>query len=504
MFSIEAIYSFIKKNIRARDVVIILGIIGLYAASRLINLDKWPIFSDEGIYIRWAKVAWKDASWRFISITDGRQPLQTWGTIPFLKLFPQNALFAGRLFSVATGFAALIGMYSFLFYLWGKRAAVTGAILYVFLPYTLFYDRMALVDSAVNAGFIWILFFSVWLARKRRLDTALMLGFIGGIALLAKSSSRMFLMLAVFAPIFYLKDSYKKIFLQSVNYVLLLGGAISISLLFYNVQRLSPYFHIVAQKNTTFVMTLAEFIATPFAYSHNFRVIPLYIAWESGWFIIPFSIIGLFLLYKKERLFALYLSVFIIMPYIAISLFAKILFPRYVLFYSTIVIISATYFFVQSRWKYTNYALVMLLSSMTYFNYALLFNPSRASLPPVDRGQYVEGVTAVWGAREFMQEMRKESINQPVLIMAEGDFGLVGDVLRVFKQEGDAIEIDGFWPLDKIHLVEYQRYLEEKTVYIVFSHRTEFPDHWPMERAKTYDKPVGDNALYVYKLTHGQ
>src|SRR3990167_8593937 len=109
MFSIEAIVSFIKKNIRVRDVIIVLIIIGLYAASRLINLDKWPIFSDEGIYIRWAKVAWKDASWRFISITDGRQPLQTWGTIPFLKLFPHNALFAGRLFSVATGFAALTG-----------------------------------------------------------------------------------------------------------------------------------------------------------------------------------------------------------------------------------------------------------------------------------------------------------------------------------------------------------------------------------------------------------
>jgi 4-amino-4-deoxy-L-arabinose transferase-like glycosyltransferase len=504
MFSLEVISSFIKKNVRVRDVVFVLVIMGLFAASRIINLDKWPIFSDEGIYIRWAKVAWKDASWRFISITDGRQPLQTWGTIPFLKLFPQNALFAGRLFSVATGFAALTGMYSFLFYLWGKRAAVTGALLYVLLPYTLFYDRMALVDSAVNAGFIWILFFSVWLAKNRRLDTALMLGFIGGIALLAKSSSRMFLMLAVFAPILYLKDSYKKIVSQSINYIVLLGGAIGISLLFYNVQRLSPYFHIVAQKNTTFVMTFAEFIATPFAYSHNFRVIPLYIAWESGWFIILFALIGLYLLYKKERLFALYLSVFILMPYVAISLFAKILFPRYVLFYSSIVIISATYFFVQSRWKYIHYAFILLLASMTYFNYVLLFNPARTSLPPVDRGQYVEGVTAVWGAGEFMQSVREESQVKPVLIMAEGDFGLVGDVLRVYLQDGDAVAIDGFWPLDKEHLIAYQPRLEDHTVYIVFSHREEFPDHWPMELVKKYDKPVGDKALYVYKLTHGQ
>src|SRR3989338_11558662 len=118
MFSIEAIVSFIKKNIRVRDVIIILVIIGLYGASRLINLDKWPIFSDEGIYIRWAKVAWKDASWRFISLTDGRQPLQTWGTIPFLKLFSTNALLAGRLFSVTTGLVSFIGIFGLLFYLW--------------------------------------------------------------------------------------------------------------------------------------------------------------------------------------------------------------------------------------------------------------------------------------------------------------------------------------------------------------------------------------------------
>jgi len=503
MFSIEKIGLFLKKNIGMRGAFIMLGIIGLYTTTRLINLDKWPLFSDEGIYIRWALVAWKDASWRFISITDGRQPLQTWGTIPFLKLFPHNALFAGRLFSVATGFVALTGIYSFLFYLWGKRAAVIGAVLYILLPYTLFYDRMALVDSAVNAGFIWILFFSVWLVRSRRLDTALMLGFIGGIALLAKSSSRMFLMLSVFAPIVYLKNSFKKLVAQSINYILLLGGAIGISMFFYNVQRLSPYFHYVAQKNTTFIMTFAEFITTPFAYIHNFKYMPLYIAWESGWFIIPFSSIGFYLLYKKERLLALYFSVFIFMPYIAISFFAKILFPRYVLFYSSLVIITATYFFVKSRWKYKKSAFMILLASMMFFGYPFIFNPARASLPPVDRGQYVEGVTAVWGADDFMQKVRKESVNKPVLIMAEGDFGLVGDVLRIYIQDGDAVQIDGFWPLKKADLIKYQSRLAEKTVYIVFSHRQVFPKDWPMTFVKKYEKPVGDKALYIYKLTHG-
>src|SRR5690606_35890955 len=127
------------------DVLFVIAIIILFFILRLTNLDKWPQFSDEGIYINWAKVAWKDASWRFISVTDGRQPLQTWATIPFLKLFSPNDLVAGRMFAVAAGFAGLIGMFSLLFYLWGKKAAYIGSLLYIFLPYFVFYERMALV-----------------------------------------------------------------------------------------------------------------------------------------------------------------------------------------------------------------------------------------------------------------------------------------------------------------------------------------------------------------------
>ncbi|NCO88975.1 hypothetical protein GW881_03590, partial [Candidatus Roizmanbacteria bacterium] len=95
MFDIFFIWQKIKKLFSRKDVIFIVILLIVYFITRLINLDKFPIFGDEGIYIRWAKTAWHDASWRFISLTDGRQPLQTWGTIPFLKLFPNNALLGG-------------------------------------------------------------------------------------------------------------------------------------------------------------------------------------------------------------------------------------------------------------------------------------------------------------------------------------------------------------------------------------------------------------------------
>lgn len=502
MFDITHIWKWITKNFNWKDLAIFLLIIAIYFATRLINLDKWPIFSDEGIYIRWAKVAWKDPSWRFISLTDGRQPLQTWGTIPFLKLFSENALFAGRLFAVSTGFAGLLGIMTLTFYLWGKRAAKIAGFLFVFIPYFVFYDRIALIDSAVNAGFLWILFFSILLARTLRLDVALMMGFVGGLVLLAKSTSRMFIMLAVSAPILFISNKKKEFVTKSINYVLLLGIAGANSLFFYNVQRLSPFFHYVEMKNTTFVMTLSEFMQTPFAYfPHNIKIIPLYIAWEAGWLIVIFSIAGLFKLYKKDLRLFLYILAFIVGPFVAISFFAKVLFPRYLIFYASILIITATYFLTTLKPKMQNILLGILLFSMSILSYPMIFDPVKVSFPEVDRGQYIEGATSVWGAKELMTSLREKSQQRPVLILAEGNFGLVGDVLDVYLQDGDQVEIKGLWPLSEEHLYEYQSELETRDVYVVFSHREEFSPHWPIELVKEYTKPGNKKSLYLYKLT---
>lgn len=502
MFNLFGIGSWISSRFNRRDVLIIIVLIFLFIGMRTINLEQWPIFSDEGIYIRWAKVAWKDASWRFISVTDGRQPLQTWGTIAFLKIFSPQDLLAGRMFSVTTGFVALVGVFSLLYYLWGKKAAYIGALLYICSPYFLFYDRMALVDSAVNAGFVWILFLSILMVRSRRLDLALILGFIGGFALLAKSSSRLFLGIAGLAPVLLLNNKPKEFLSKTINYWFLLGVSLAISLLFYNVQRLSPYFHYVALKNTTFVMTFSEFLQTPFAYvMHNIYLLPLYVAWESGWVIIVPALLGFILLLKKDRLLALYIALFFFIPYLGISFFAKILFGRYVLFLGTVVLVFAVYFFTTiTNKRFFSSAFSLLIGSMLLLIYPILFDPAKTHFPPVDRGQYIDGATAVWGAQDLMQLMQTKAQTKPVLILAEGDFGLAADVLKVFNFEGDNVEVKGFWPLDERTLLENQFEMETRDVYVVFSHLDEVPMHWPVEFIESYEKPSGKDALLLYKL----
>lgn len=73
----------------------LLSLVIVYLALTLTNLTKLPIFVDEALYLRWAQIAWHDASWRFISLTDGKQPLYVWTVIPFMKVI-SDPLLAGR------------------------------------------------------------------------------------------------------------------------------------------------------------------------------------------------------------------------------------------------------------------------------------------------------------------------------------------------------------------------------------------------------------------------
>ena len=57
------------------EILVCFGILFLYFATRIPHLATLPIFTDEAIYIRWGQIAKNDAAWRFISLTDGKQPL---------------------------------------------------------------------------------------------------------------------------------------------------------------------------------------------------------------------------------------------------------------------------------------------------------------------------------------------------------------------------------------------------------------------------------------------
>jgi len=504
MFSFEKIFRWFKKNLSLRDWGVILLIIILFLITRLILLDKFPIFTDEGIYINWAKIAKVDASWRFISLTDGKQPLQTWFTIFFLKLFPDNPLLAGRLFAVLGGVIALKGLFFLLWYLFGKKTAFLGSFIYIFTPFFLFYDRLALVDSFVNAGFIWILFFSILLANTIRLDMALLFGLTSGIFSLSKSSAKMFVTLSLLSPILFLEKNIKSFFTKLVNFGFLYVIVIALTLIIYNVQRLSPFLHFVAEKNKTFVMTFSEFLHTPFlVFFHNIKIVPWYILWESGFILPLIGIIGIVLLFKKNLRLAIYLTLWILLPYLIISLFAKVVYPRYLNFFATLFVIPACFLFTNLKNKNVyKFIVILLFISFVYFDYPILFDQNKILFPEIDRSQYIEGISAGYGVKEIIDYSRTKTSEKPVILLAEGNFGVVGDMLNsTLGLNEKNINVRGYWPLDKKNLIENQKEINNNFVYIVFSHRTDFPEDWPMRFIEKFEKPNNKSAFYLFELT---
>ena len=508
MFDISSIIKWYKKSFNKTDLVFFLLLTVAFFATRLINLDKLPIFTDEGIYIHWSKIAWKDAAWRFISLTDGKQPLHTWGMIPFLKIFSPNLLLGGRMFSVLSGLVALKGIFNLCYYLWGKKTAYIASIFYIFTPMFLFYDRMALADSAVNAGFIWVLFGSILLVRTLRIDVALALGLTAGMAVLTKSSSQMFIALSALAPILTLQKGLKKFLSNAFNYYVLYLVVCIVSLALYNIQRLSPYLHYVNQKNGTFVLTFKEFFTNPFSQVFgNLPLIPWYVSSEMGYVLAVLGLVGLILLIKKDWRLGLYFAAWLIFPYIAISFFAKVIFPRYLIFFATLLTISAAYFLGSIKNKtikvlcFTLYAL-----SIGYFNYTILFDNQKIPFPPVDRGQYIESVNAGYGLKELVQFAREKSVEKPVILLAEGNFGVVGDMLDSSIGIGEKVSVRGYWPINEKDLYDNQKELKNNYVYVVYSHKrmAEILPIWPLKLVKEYKRPYGDSAYTLFELTDAQ
>ncbi len=507
-----------KKMFSKRDIILIFILIIFYFLTRVINLGHFPIFSDEGIYIHWAKVAWHDASWRFISLTDGRQPLQTWATIPFLKLFPDNALFAGRLFGVFSGLLGLFGIFTLSFYLFGKRTAYISSLLYIITPFFLFFDRLAMIDSVVNAGYIWIFFFSLLLVNTMRFDVALMFGFFSGMFLLAKSSVSIFLGLSLCAPLVGFKKNAQKNYRTIINYGILYGVVVMLALLIYNIQRLSPFFHFVGEKNHTFVKTWGEFIRAPFSVvSHNIRYTPLHIMHNLGYASFFLGIVGWFLIYKKNKLLAWYFLIWIFFPFIVITFFMKVLYSRYIIFLFSPFIIFTGYLLafvlfqesenhdrkivdevMRSRMRYGLLALVFLFTF--YFNYTIIFDYKKIPFLSDDRGQYIEGMPSGYGMDKILEYVRLRSSEKPSIIVASGNFGMAGDVLDTFLKPGDKIGIQAYWPLKDEDLVKSQDLLATHNVYVVSAHIDKIPSTWPVRLIQKYDKPGNLSSTYFFEL----
>lgn len=432
-------------------------LIPFYFLTRLINLGIIPIFTDEAIYSFWAQVALHDAANRYISLVDGKQPLFIWFAAVFQKFIP-DPLIATRMVSVFAGFGSLIGIYLLARQLFNKQAAVISSILYIILPFTLLYDRMALFDSLLAMFGIYAVLFSVLLAKYLRLDLAFLNGFAIGFALITKSSAEFFIYLLPFSLLFakFDKKNYKKTIFKWIALSLV---TVFLAEAMYNSLRLSPLFYIIARKNFSFIRTFSEVINDPFGLSiTNLQAL---LNWLISYLSVPLFILFLasaFYGLIKKNVAIFYLLILIAAPFSAEVIFNKVLYPRFMLFYFPYIIITISFFIfelfkITSRYKNLLAAgLILVLLIPAYSSFNLLANPTKSKIPTDDSNQFLNDWPAGYGVKEVTALLNEQSQTQNIYVATEGTFGLLPYALQIYFYGKTNPKIDGYWPIDTDNL----------------------------------------------------
>ena len=464
------------------------------------SLTKLPIFVDEALYLRWAQIAWHDASWRFISLTDGKQPLYVWFVIPFLSMF-DDPLYAGRLASAVSGLFTVLGM-GYLGYLLGnKKTGFIAMILTMFSPYLFFYYRFGVMEAMLVAGSIWVCNFSILLARSRRLDVAMILGMVTGATILVKSSGMFFLLLI---PAAYLLDiDFKKVFTKSTfNYLVLVLVAWLIAGVMYNVQRLSPWMHMIGQKNAFFIVPYSEIFNEIGRLTNNFLDVW---RWQVGYTTIPvllLALYGVYLLFKYDWRKCLFLASWLFAPMMGTVLLARLFAPRYVIFVTPFILYFAIYA-LSSVKRYSKLLLITILILPISLIYQLITDPINYPYVSVDEG-YVNGWSAGNGTKQIADWAldRMRSTGKPMTIFTEGTFGILPHGLELYVDgRVQGLTVTGLYPITYIppsHALESVKTNPE--TYLVLNN-TQTPSQLPgLELISEYTKFDPAYTMRLYRV----
>lgn len=427
------------------------GIIVLLAALflRVYNLTILPVFVDEAIYVRWAQVMRAESTLRFLPLSDGKQPLFMWLVIPFLKLF-SDPLLAGRLVSVVSGAATLVGIFLLTYALFkSKKVAIVAALIYAVSPFSFFFDRMALVDSLLSTFGIWTLFFALVALRNLRLDFAMLSGFALGGGLLTKSPAIFY---ALILPLTWLLTRWPEEIKGKVIHLIKLSGLFLVTLAIgwglYNILRLGPNFHMIALRNKDYVFPISHLWTNPkdplFAFvGRSFEWI-----WSMGpSMTLVLAVVGLlnFRRYPKE---ILVLGAWFLFPILVQSEFAKVFTARYILFsLPYLYILAASAFLLKGKLsKILVAGLIILLFTAFKFDSLLLTSPEKADLPTSERTGYLEEWTAGHGIKEVSEILREEYKKDPeakIVVGTEGFFGTLPDGLQIYLNDVPEITVIG-------------------------------------------------------------
>lgn len=429
--------------------MIVIILLGFFL--RIYNLTILPIFVDEAIYVRWAQVMSSEATLRFLPLSDGKQPLFMWVLMFLIDSF-SNPLFIGRLVSVASSLGTMFGIFVFSYLLFkNKLVSAVSVFLYSISPFSVFFDRMALVDSMLSMFGVWTAVFGFLTVKYKRLDYALITGFFLGFASLTKSPAIFF---AILIPGFWLLVSWPKVWKERIKIfgklATLLVVTYVLAYTMYGIQRLGPNFHLLSSRTGDYVLPISHLWT-------NFKdpLIP-YLKDVGVWFwamgpsmLLPLTLLGMYVGFKKYFKETLILSAWFFAPVLIQAEFARVFTARYIFFTLPYFFILSAMVFLSKKKMLKKTAVLFVVISIFQaikFDHLLLTKPENANLTRGERSGYLEEWTAGQGIYEVSEFIKKEHAKEPdiqIVVGTEGYFGTLPDGLQIYLNSVPNIVVIG-------------------------------------------------------------
>jgi len=387
----------------------LLVLFGLYLVTRLVGLTDLPEFLDESWHISWSM-------W----IAEGEEWDKPWlwgkGLSIFVSalLFPwarDHYLLAARLVTVLFGALALAGVLAAGRRLYDRETAIIASLLYVFCPHSLFYDRLALVDSVQSAFAGLSLLASVRVAESGRIKDGAVLGLLLALSVFTKTLG----VVAFFTPAlaFALLPRRRAACARAFA----VAYAVGAGLVAYPLLRFFA---------TTQTVRAAIDKSQEGPLGRTLDNAPVVWEWLSKYWTLPLLALAtagfLAAMLRRSRP-GLFLGGAVLLPLSAFLAISSVWFPRYLVFLTPPLALLAGATLTSlvraagarakaatkpPAWAWAM-ALALVLLPALRFDYLLWTDPPRAPLPEVEQLQFVNGWPSGYGGRETIEFLREQA-----------------------------------------------------------------------------------------------
>lgn len=446
-------------SVSHKHLIVSIGLAILYVLTRLLLLTNFPMLNDESIYLYWAQQIVDDSKNLMVPLSEGRQPLFIWMISWYMRVF-QDPLLAGRLVSVSAGLVTLLGVFLVTKEIFKKTSyAIAAGILYIASPFSLVYDRLALLDSLVTTFTIWSIYFTILLARSSRLDTAYTLGLIIGGGIITKSNGVFNLYLLPFSLVLLSLKKNKK-FQTIFRWTLLLLVVFGVSQIINSIITTVPQYSRILDVNQIFIIPKREFIKLPLTFIVNnfFSNFGILLRYFAEYFTFPYLLLLFVSIidksYRREKLF---LFLYFLLPLCALAIFGRQLLPRYIYFMTISLYPLCGYGFVllytmiSKRWKDTKLVRAVYASLVLFIpvvtSLSVIKDIRTAYIPLPERINYAAQEQVF--VKESTDYIQKEAKTKKVFVAIEGYIGWAPNMYQVLLHDNKNVVIKAYPHIEK-------------------------------------------------------